>query len=136
MSVSTDENDVKGVDADGDLLTGAPVKSVLAWAFAYHYPVHRISKDFLPAEPAEQSVYLAIYRRDDDKVSFLELNDVTAALLDAVKNNQAGLSGEQLLRDLATRIHYPDIDALIKHGVAALEEMRQLQILIGARSAG
>ena len=136
LRVSTDENDVNGVDADGDLLTGAPVKSVLAWAFAYHYPVHRISKDFLPAEPAEQSVYLAIYRRDDDKVSFLELNDVTAALLDAVENNQAGLSGEQLLRDLATRIHYPDIDALIKHGVTALEEMRQLQILIGARSAG
>ena len=108
---------------------------MLSWVFAYHYPVHRISKDYLPTEPAEQAAYLAIYRRSDDKVRFLELNPVSAALLDAVENNDANLSGEKLLRKLATKIHYPDIDALLKHGVDALEEMRQLEILTGTRSA-
>ena len=112
------------------------MKSILAWAFAYQYPVHRISTDYLPTDPTEQPAYLAIYRRSDDKVRFLELNAVTAALLDAVENNQAALSGEMLLRELATKIHYPDVDALIKHGAKALEEMRQLEILIGTRSAG
>ena len=136
LRVSTDENQPEGVDPDGDMLAGAPVKSVLTWVFAYHYPVHRISKDYLPTEPLEQPVYLAIYRRRDDKVRFLELNPVTAALLDAVENNQANLNGEALLRKLATTIHYPDIDALIKHGVDALEEMRQLEILTGTRAAG
>lgn len=135
LRVSTDENEMTDVDPLGDLLTGVPVKSVLAWAFAYHYPVHRISKDYLPTEPTEQPAYLAIYRRSDDKVSFLELNAVTAALLEAVENNRAQLNGEALLRELATKIHYPDVDALIKHGVDALEEMRQLEILIGTRSA-
>jgi len=134
LRVSADENDLTGIDPDGDLLSATPVKSTLAWAFAYHYPVHRISKDFLPGEPAEQPAYLAIYRRSDDKVSFLELNAVSAALLEAVEKNDASLSGEALLRELAVTIHYPDVDALISHGADALEEMRQLEILIGTRS--
>lgn len=135
LRVSPDENDLNGVDADGDLLNGAPVKSVVAWAFAYRYPVHRISAEYLPDEAPEQPTYLAVYRRDDDKVQFLELNAVTAALLDAVENNEENLSGESILRGLAEKIGYPDVDALIRHGADALAEMRQLQILIGTRVA-
>jgi len=136
LRVSTDENNLTGIDPDGDMLAATPVKSVLAWVFAYHYPVHRISTDFVPTEPGEQPSYLAIYRRSDDKVRFLELNPVSAALLDAVENNEANLNGEALLGMLAKKIQYPDIDALIKHGVDALEEMRQLEILTGTRPAG
>lgn len=135
LSVSTDENDFTGIDAAGDLLLNTPVKSRLAWAFAYQYPVHRISQDFLPAAANEQPVFLALYRRSDDKVRFLELNSVSAALLDAVDDNHDGLSGEALLRELSKKMHYPDVDALIKHGADALEEMRQLEILIGTRQA-
>ena len=134
LSVSTLENDSDGIDADGDLLAGIPVKSELAWAFAYHYPVQRIDSGFLPAEPADQAQYLVIYRRNDDKVKFLELNAVTAALLDALDNNEAGRTGEQILRDLAGQINYPDVDALIAHGGDALNEMRDLEIITGVRS--
>ncbi len=135
LSVATDENDLEGVDPDGDLLANVPVKSVLAWAYAYRYAVHRISPEFLPGEPEAQPVYLAVFRRSNDKVRFLELNAVTAALLDAVDNNEDGKTGEALLRDLATTIHYPDVDALIGHGADALKEMRQLEILTGTRNA-
>lgn len=135
LRVSPSENDLTDIDPDGDLLTGVPVKSVLTWAFAYHFPVHRISKDFLPTEATEQPAYLAVYRCSDDKVRFLELNPVTAALLDAIENNQAALSGDKLLRELAPKIHYPDVDALVSHGADALLEMRQLEILTGTRSA-
>lgn len=133
LRISTNENDLSGVDADGDLLSNCPIKSELAWAFAYHYPVHRITADFIPTEALQRPVYLAVYRRDDDIVRFLELNAVTAALLDAIENNDSALSGEDLLRKLAKEINYPDVDALIKHGADALKEMRQLQILVGTR---
>jgi len=133
LSVSTDENDMTDVDPDGDLLAQVPVKSILAWAFAYHYPVQRISPDYLPTEPAEQSVYLVVFRRNDDKVRFLELNAVTAALLDAIENNTSNSTGEELLRTLANTIHFPDVDALLGHGLDALKEMRQLEILTGTR---
>jgi len=136
LRVSPNENDLASVDPNGDLLTGVPVKSVLSWAFAYHFPVHRISKDFLPTDPTEQPTYLAVYRGSDDKVRFLEMNPVTAALLDAIENNQAALSGDELLRQLATKIHYPNVDALISHGVDTFLEMRKLEILTGTQRAG
>lgn len=136
LRVSDCENDMTDVNPDGDLLQGAPVKSDLAWAFAYHYPVHRISKDYLPDAPSEQPIYLAVYRRNDDKVRFLELNAVTAGLLDAIESNKSGQSGDTLLRGLAEKIDYPNVDALVQHGAAALQEMNQLEILIGTRTAG
>lgn len=135
LSVSDEENDFSGIDPDGDLLAGIPVKSALAWSFAYRFPVHRISPEFLPEDPEAEPVYLAVYRDREDDVGFLELNAVTAALLEAIENNEADLTGEALLRDLAGRINYADADALVRHGAAALYEMRQLDILTGTRSA-
>ncbi|MBT8089141.1 MAG: putative DNA-binding domain-containing protein [Gammaproteobacteria bacterium] len=136
LSISSEENSPDGIDPAGNLLSEIPVKSVLAWAYAYQYPVHRISPDFLPTETAEQPLYLALYRDGNEKVRFLELNAVTAGLLDAIENNPSQHSGGRILQQLAERIHYPDVDALIGHGADALKEMRQLGILIGTRSAG
>jgi hypothetical protein len=133
ISISEEENDLTGVDPDGDLIANIPVKSVLSWIYAYNYPVHRISSENLPSEPSDQPVFLAIYRRGNDEVNFLELNPITAGLLEAIDQNEAQHTGEQLLRSLAERINYADVDALIQHGSAALEEMRQLEILTGAR---
>lgn len=133
LSISQAENDLTGVDADGDLLAQVPIKSELAWTFAYQYPVHRISNEFQPDAPGETPTYLAVYRDKADKVGFLELNPLTAGLLDAIENNTQGATGEVLLRDLAEKARYPDTDAFIQHGLTALQEMRQLDILIGVR---
>ena len=134
LSVSEDENDMSGVDPNGDLLANVPVKSVLSWSYGYHYAVHRISPDYLPEAPHEQAVYLALYRGSDGKVGFLELNAITAALLDDIENNEQRLNGEQLLRSQATRNNYRDADALVAHGADVLREMRQLEILSGTRN--
>jgi hypothetical protein len=136
LSISEETNDLEGVDPDGDLLSGVPVKSELTWVYAYQYPVHRINKNFLPDVPAEQPVYLAVYRDRTDKVGFLELNAVTAGLLNAIAENEAGQAGEVLLRKLAADIDFPDTDAFIAHGLAAMQEMRSLDILTGARNTG
>jgi len=132
LSVSTDEDDLSGVDPDGDLLAAIPQKSALARAYAYRYPVHRISPDFLPVEAAP--VWLALYRDDQDKVRFLELNAVTAALLEAIAVNESHATGEDLLRSLADQIGYTDVGALLEHGRDALGEMRRLGILTGTRN--
>ena len=131
LSVSTAENDMSAVDADGDLLAGVPIKSVVASVFAYQYPVHNISADFLPDAPGEQPTYLAVFRQDDDELSFMELNPVTARLLQLIEENTTSQSGEQLLRQLAGEMNYDDVDTLVAHGGAAMEQMRQAGILIG-----
>ncbi|MDJ0938869.1 MAG: putative DNA-binding domain-containing protein [Woeseiaceae bacterium] len=135
LSISTDVDDLDGIDVDGDLLEGVPQKSALAWVYAYRFPVHRITQDFLPDTPAEQPVYLAVYRSSEDKVGFLELNPVSAGLLNAIEENEAGKTGRQLLEDIAAAIQYSDVDAFVAHGASALAEMRKLEILIGTRAA-
>ena len=133
LSISEESNDLTGVDPDGDLLSGVPVKSKLAEVFAYTFPVHRISPSYLPAESPDQPTFLAICRRADDEIGFMELNPMTAALVDAIDNNVNDASGDRLLRELAAATSYPDPDAFVSHGAAALEEMRQKEILTGAR---
>lgn len=133
LSISEDSNNLEDIDPDGNLLNQVPVKSALAWVYAYQYPVHRITAEFIPAEPAEQPVFIAVYRRTDDSVGFLELNPITARLLEAIEDNDAGQTGEAMLRALAGEINYADADALVAHGATALEEMRQLEILTGTR---
>lgn len=133
LRVAEDVSEPDGINPQGDFLAGIPVKSELAWAFAYRFPVHRISVDYQPKEVPEQPTWLVVYRRSNDTVGFLEQNAVTAALLEAIENNPQEENGESILRSLAVRIGYADPDALIEHGVAALQEMRQLEILVGTR---
>ena len=135
LSISTESNAADNVDPEGDLLANIPVKSVLTWVYAYHYPVHRISKEFQPTQPEEQPIYLAVYRQSDDTVGFLELNSVSASLLNAIEENDAERSGEELLREIAASIDYSNVDAFIKHGAATLKELRYLEIITGTRSA-
>jgi len=132
LSVSGETND--GLDADpaADLLDGVPVKSRLARLYAYRYPVHRISTGFQPAEPDDQPTWLVLCRRADDEVSFLELNPVTARLLEMIGANDVA-TGRELLQSLAREIAWPDPDALIEHGHAAMREFLDAEILTGAR---
>ena len=130
LSVSTDSDDLTAVDPDGDLLDGVPVMSILAWPLAYRFPVHRISQEYQPQGPGEQPTYLAIYRDPANEISFMELNAVTAGLLDKISNNDEQKTGRELLADLAGEINF-DADALVEHGAKALAELRAADILLG-----
>ena len=131
LSISQEENDEKA-DPNGDLLEGIPVKSRLAWSYAYQYPVHRISESYLPQEPGEQPTFLAVCRRSNDDVEFMELNPVTARLLDMIAGNEDA-SGRELLEALAREVAYPDVEAFIRHGKSAMEQMRDAEIIIGVK---
>jgi len=130
LSVSTDSNDMTTVDPDGDLLAGVPVMSMLAWPLAYQFPVHRISHEFQPQEPGEQPTYLAIHRSPDNEISFMELNAVTAGLLDKISNNSGQKTGRELLVGMTDEINF-NPDALVAHGAEALAELRASDILLG-----
>jgi len=133
LSVSEENNDGQSVDAEGDLLTGIPVRSVLAWTYAYQYPVHRISTDFQPTEPGDAPTFLAICRKANDDMDFMELNPVTARLLEMIEANEQD-SGRELLLKLAEEINYPDAEALVEHGAQAMQQMRQAEILLGTKT--
>lgn len=63
------------------------VLSETAWPLSYSYPVHQISVDFMPTEGQPGSVHLIVYRDEDDAVQFMQINGVTAMLLQLLSDN-------------------------------------------------
>ncbi|MEX2123944.1 MAG: putative DNA-binding domain-containing protein [Woeseia sp.] len=133
LSVATESDDLSTVETQGDLLKGVPVRSALAWPLVYRYPVHRISPEFKPTAAGDQPTYLVIFRGADDEIGFMELNLVTAKLLDLIATNDDEASGRDLLLRLAEEINYPDADTLVRHGLQAMDDMRRSGILLGVR---
>jgi hypothetical protein len=132
LSVSDDEDDLSEIDTDGDMLDGAPVKSVLAWPLSYRFPVHRISPDFVPATPGDQPTHLVVFRKADDELEFRELNPVTARLLELIAESDGHDSGRSLLLRLAAEIGF-DNEAMLRHGGEILSQLRADGILAGTK---
>jgi hypothetical protein len=121
--------DAASSGSEGDLIDAIPVISALAWPLSYHYPVHRISPQFIPETPGEQTTYLLVYRDTDDEVGFIELNPVSARLLALLRENTK-LSGRQALEQIAAEIQHPNPDVVIDGGRAVLQEWRQRGIVL------
>lgn len=132
LSVSDAADDLSGIDPDGDLLDGLPVKSVLAWVLSYRFPVHRISPEFIPREPGGEPTHLVVFRRADDELEFRELNPVTAELLHMIADGRHD-SGRGMLSLIASRIGF-DEEAMMRHGGEILRQMRADGILVGTRT--
>ncbi|GAA0704852.1 DNA-binding domain-containing protein [Dokdonella soli] len=132
LALSLDEHDIGKIahDPQGDVLTGVPLVSPLARVLAYRFPVHRIGPDFRPHEPAPQPVLLLLSRGRDDVVRFLEIDALTALLIERlqVNRNHAGLVClDALLHELGRG----DDPALRASGAAILARLRARDAIIG-----
>ncbi len=134
LALSVDEREIgmTGVDPESDLLSGVPVLSALAWPLAYRYPVHRIGPEFSPEQPPEQATYLVVYRDRDGDVGFLELNPVTARLLELLSAEQPP-TGETALHQIAEDLGHPDLEVVIRGGLQTLRELRSRDVVLGTR---
>ena len=131
------EIDAEAAAADGDLLRQAPLLNPLALPLQYRYPVHRIGPDYRPAAPPPEATYLVVYRNRLDEVKFLQLNPVAARLLELLQADAAPAaakrSGRQLLFAIAAELRHPQPQVVIDGGLAILQELRQKEVLLGAR---
>lgn len=135
LHVSDDSIDMDQIDANGNLLTGQPVFSPVAWPLAYQFPVHRMGPDYMPGEPPDQASYLVVYRNRNDEVKFLEVNPVTARLIGLLMEDEH-LTGENAIAVIASEM--PDVDAGIIRdgGLAELQLMQSLGVILGTRLPG
>lgn len=101
--------------------------SPLAWSLSYHYPVHRICADFQPAEPPDELTFLVVYRNREDRVRFLEINAVTARLLQLLEEGDC--SGLEVLTLLSSELGYSDSRHLVQSGEALLQKLSGLSII-------
>jgi len=136
MALSMDENELGDTVANrtGDLMEEVPVLSPLAWPLSYRYPVHRIRPGFEPEAPPEQATHILVYRDRNYKVKFMQLNDVSRLLLNLLQENR-GLTGLELLSEIASRINHPDPSVVIDNGKKLLQDLSSKDILLGTRPA-
>lgn len=118
------------IDTNGDLLNGQPVISPLAWPLTYQYPVQQISADFIPETPSDQPVYLLIYRDNKDKVHFMELNPVTALLIQLI-NEDSNLTSKQMLENIAEQMNHPDPGVVIDGGYQIIQDLKNRNVILG-----
>ncbi|MEH6467562.1 MAG: putative DNA-binding domain-containing protein [Porticoccus sp.] len=127
LDVSTAEIP-KAIAKAGDVLLSVLAVSPMAWRLSYQYPVHKIGPEYLPAEPPEESTFLVVYRNRGDEVKFLEINTVTARLLQVIDEQQ--LTGRAALLLLAEELQADDPTSVISFGEGILTKLYSLEILI------
>lgn len=117
----------------GDPLAAVPRLSPLAWLLCYQYPVHRIGPAFRPASP-DQPTYLVVYRDRLEQVRFMELNAVTARLVELTRDN-TDATGEDLLRGLAAETGMA-VATLLETGATQLAELYECSVLGQVQAGG
>lgn len=124
------EIDDTPADPDGDLLSGVPVLSALAWPLSYQFPVHRIGPKFRPQEPPEKATHLLVYRNRADEVKFMQLNAVSALLMQILKEGK-GLTGQEILNDIAAQLNHPKPEVVIEGGRQLLADLKNRDVILG-----
>ena len=134
LSLEERELDEVAADPDGDLMTGIPVLSPLAWPLSYRFPVYLIKPDYQPTEPPDQDTHLLVYRNRRYDVKFMKLNEVSRLLLLLMKEDQ-GRTGLELLEQVAQAIRHPQPETVLKSGAELMEDLRRRDVLLGTRRA-
>ncbi len=118
------------LDPRGDLLEQHPFVSDLAWSLQYRYPVHQISPDNQPEAAPEQPTLLLVFRDPDDDIGFIEINPVTARLLQLLDENP-GHSGRSILQHIAAELQHTEPEQVVEGGLEILEDLRRRHIVLG-----
>lgn len=136
LALSLDERELDEVpaDPDGDLLAGVPVLSPLAWPLSYQFPVHRIGPEFQPTEAPPEATHLLVYRRHDDQVKFMQLNPVSALLLQLLQEDSER-TGLDVLNEIARQLAHPKPQVVIDGGKALLADLVERDVVLGTRPA-
>jgi len=134
LALSLDEADPDDIAADkqGDLLSGVPVLSPLAWPLSYTYPVHQIRPDFQPESAPAEATHLLVWRQHDFSIKFMQINDISLLLLQKMKE-EARHTGLELLKAVAATIQHPKPEVVITGGTTLLEELRDKEVILGTR---
>ena len=132
LHVSDESISMEQVDANGDLLNQIPVFSPVAWPLTYQFPVHTMGPDNLPDEAPAQASHLVVYRDRNDQVKFLEINSVTARLINLLQENRQ-FTGLDAIKLISEEMKHPNPEVVKQGGLTALQELQQYGIILGSK---
>lgn len=126
------EDSLPPCNPDGNLLDNIPLLSPLTRLLSYHYALHKIGPDHIPLQADDTPTHLLVNRDSQDRVGFMELNPVTARLLQLI-SEQPDMNGKQLLQQIAVELQHPNPQTVIDGGGAILRNLKQRDIILGTR---
>lgn len=132
LGISDDDLELPAHDPNGNLLEAQPLVSPVAWNLSYAYPVHKISPEEIPVTQPEEQTHLVVHRDRLDEIHFLEINAVTQRLLQLIKENDS-LTGHEILKMIAEEMQHPDPDVVINAGAQLLYDLKERNIILGAK---
>lgn len=135
ISMDTREIVTDDVDEHGDLLDGIPVLNPVAIPVAYQWPVHKISPDYKPSVRPEIKTFLIVFRKPDYQVGFVELNQLSARLVEKIADNTEK-TGRKILLEICQEIKHPDQSVVIHGGADILNSLRAKSVLLGTMKTG
>ena len=130
LTVADDKIDWENINRDGDVMQAAPVLTPYMQLCHYDYPVHQITPDFQPASPPEQATFLLVYRDLQDNVGFMEVNPMTARLIELL-HAHSNHTGNEILTSLAQEIPSVREDVILHGGHTTLVQLREKDIILG-----
>lgn len=126
------EIDLTGVNMEGDVLHGIPVINSIIMLMTFEYPVHKISPEYMPDSLPSRKSYIVIYRDLDYKVGFLELNAVSAKLLNLLRENVTK-EGLGLIEEINAELNHPDPEVVRRGGIEIMQDLRHRNIILGTK---
>jgi hypothetical protein len=130
LSIDATDIALDAIERDGSLLARRPVLNPLVWMLSYQFPVQRF-RDETPLEHApEEPTYLVAYRDLDDRNAYLQLNAVSARLLELLDGDDYD-SGAAILHALAQELGKQGDAEFEVAGREMLESLRERHIILG-----
>ena len=106
-----------------------PKINPLTMVLTYQYPVHKIGPKFIPDEAPETPSYLLVYRDEKDEVGFIELNPVSARLIQIVAENDKA-TVEDILTIIVSELNHPNPDVVIQGGLDILRDFSKKGVIL------
>ncbi|MEN9847756.1 MAG: hypothetical protein RL368_496, partial [Pseudomonadota bacterium] len=133
LAVSIDPQlvDWESIEQSADFLNRIPAVSPYVQLLVYQYPVHEIGENNQPQNPPEAHTCLVVYRDSNDKVCFLNLNAVSAHLLNCLIESPD--TGNKLLSEIASALQHPQPEVVISGGLEIMQAWLERGILLGVR---
>lgn len=116
-------------DPQGDLMACIPVWVPALMNLSYHWPVQHIGPDYRPRKP--HPVHLLVFRDAGDVIQFIELNPVSARLVELLQTGT--LTGQAACTQIAAELGRDDVGTLIAGGAGILTNLRQAGAILGTR---
>jgi hypothetical protein len=126
--------DEGSLDRTPDLKDGYLVANPNLRARTYQYPVHQISPEMIPAVAPNEPTYLVVFRNRLFDVNFLELNAVSARLLDLIISAQSP-KAKEIIAQISDELGQADSPYITERGMEVIMQFLEMEIILGTVSS-